>query len=169
MIDPDYMAECLRRIISATHGERITRGYWIGNQAAERQVNDNLISGRIEWQSARETAERALGALEAGDIAYAKIGLREAKNLMAAAYERNLKPSDIERVRHDAKLRGTKSEAVRDSRLVQAVDRYEAQGLSGKAARQAALEGDLILSHAFRDMTDAGIRAAIRRGRKAKL
>lgn len=171
MNDPDYeyIEQRLRRLIAATPGEHITRGFWVGDKAEERRVADNLRSGALEWQAAREGAMHALDALQAGEVEIAELGLRNAEGLRAAAMEKRLKPSQYAPLQRNAELRGRTTEASRDERLAAAVEKQERQGLKGKEARAAAIKADPFLYASFKTVTDAGIRAAIRRARKAKL
>lgn len=146
MSDAAWIRDRLVRLIEATPGEPVTAGYWVGDKAAERRVSDNFQSGRLYWQQAREGAKRGLVAFDSGDIEYAELALRNAEGLRAAAIEAQLKPSQFAPLMRDAETRGRKADISRDQRLAAGVAAQEALGLTGKAARSAAIEADLLIS-----------------------
>lgn len=167
MIDAALIERELRGIVSQTEGLSITDGYWLGDEAAKRQVADNFRAGRLQLQAARRNALNGLDAIKRGDLEYADLARREAKSLLLAAFASRLKPSQIEDLMRDASPRGRRrSNDERDKRLAEEVTKQEAAGLIGPHARQAAIKADAILKEAFRGMGDAAIRAAVRRGKE---
>lgn len=163
-----WLRKHLQRIVAAAQGDEISTGFWVGDKAAERAVMDNLQVRRIHFQTAREGARRGLEALENGDIEYAKKALRECQLLGAAAIEAQLKPSQRKALSKDAALRGAKGKGDRDKRLAVAIAEQEVLGLKNKAARHAAFRANPTLADEYKDLGEAGVRAAIKRG-KSKL
>jgi hypothetical protein len=172
MIDPDWIEHCLKEIVASTPGERISGGFWVGDVAAERRASDNLRSGRIYWHQSRESALRGLDALKRGDMDYAELAWRSALALRAAANEAQLKPSQFALLQRDAGARGRTADQTRRTRdelLAAEVDKQEAKGLKGHHARAAAIAANPELSRAFREISPAGIRAALKKGRLKKV
>lgn len=62
-------------------GSGATTGYWVGDAAAERQVQDDLESGRLFWSTALRRAESGLKALDNDNPDFALIYLLEAHQL----------------------------------------------------------------------------------------
>ena len=129
--------------------------------ADRRRVLDDLRFGRLHWRQAREHAQRALAALDAGDLALAEVGLREAKGLAACALEARMQPKDYAELNGAAAPRGRAALAGRDRRFAAAVAAQEAAGIFGKAARNAALRDDPSLAAEFgMGIGDAALRRA---------
>lgn len=147
-------------------------GWWEGEAGAvvaadRRRVLDDLRAGRLHWREARDHAERALAALDAGDLALAEIGLRSAKALVAIALARQVGATGIAVLNGAASSRGRSALASRDRRFADAVAAQEAKGVFGKAARAAALRADPALAAEFDPgIGDAALRAALRRAEK---
>lgn len=78
-----------------------------------------------------------------------------------------VEPSDIEFLSNNAQRRGRKSTTERrNATLAAAVDEQHRNGLTGKAARNAALKQHPDLAKAFSGMSDDTIRKAADRGAK---
>lgn len=157
----------LEKIVQATPRANVVQGFWVGHAAGKRQVMDNLQSGRLHWQGARDAALQGLEALASGDVHYAELALREAILLRAAALEAQVKPDAYSRLTSDAGMRGRPtSTEVRNVALAEAVADKERNGLSGIHAREAAIKESPQLQKAFSGKGDRAIRNALEAGRK---
>jgi hypothetical protein len=169
----EQMRALLRReieaVLRATAGATdAPAGWWEGEEGAtdaadRRRVLDDLRFGRLHWRQAREHAQRALAALDAGDLALAEVGLREAKGLAACALEARMQPKDYADLNGAAGTRGAKERtADRNRQIDEAVTGAEARGLRGSAAYAAAQRAHPEL----KGMTVAAMRKARGRARK---
>jgi hypothetical protein len=165
-MNSDQLRRRLQRIIDQTDGAQnvLVAAYYQDDKPDARRVRDDIRSGRIAWQDAREEAVIGLQHLDAGDDAQALTFLWVATDWYIAALESRFEPGDRIALSTSAKKRSGRPAKMRkrDAALVAAVAAKEAKGLRGAGARKAAIKSD----PAFATLADAGARKAIQRTRK---
>ena len=85
-------------------------GWWVGGVAGERQVQDDIAAGRLEWHGAHHSAESGLEALGQGDADMAASYLHEAIWQYIAALEKRVRSSDMEVLARSPGKRGRKKQ-----------------------------------------------------------
>ena len=107
-VDPTLLRERLAKILAKTRsGDQLNPlGWWVGDTAGERQVMDDVSSGRAFWSSAFHNAEYGLQALDAGDIDAAYLRAWAATDFYVAALEKRVRRSDMSVLDKSARRRG---------------------------------------------------------------
>lgn len=107
-MDKDSLRRQLTAILEKTAYTRDFPGggFWVGDIAAERQVLDDLRSGRLELRAARDHAEAGLSALDGGDLEMASVCLTSALWLYIDALEKRVPPEGKRLLRKPAGKRG---------------------------------------------------------------
>ncbi len=171
MMNADSIRRRLEKIARATAPAQSVdaTGFWVGDQAGERRALDDLRTGRRDWLGACRSSQQGLKALDEGELEMAEIYVWQATDFLLGALWSRMEPSDIEFLSKSAQRRGRKSETDdRNRALAAAVDEQLQKGLTGKAARNAALQQHPALASAFFGLSDDAIRKAADRGAKAR-
>lgn len=100
--------ETLRAQIEGV-GHGATTSFWVGSIATERQVKDDWISGRAQWEAAWTNVTLGIKALERGNFDQALLMLLEAQSLAIGALGTRLRPDDTYQLGKPAKRRGRPS------------------------------------------------------------
>jgi hypothetical protein len=168
MIGEDEIRWRVNKLIEKTAGASGVKAaaYWVGDKSEERRVQDDFKSGRQSWVAANRSAKGALQALAAGEVESAFEAWLIAMDFYVAALEARTSAADIEGLSKSANPRGRKSDAQVNKRLADACTEQELAGLTGKAARLAAIRSDPELREALADLSDAAIRARLNKGKK---
>jgi hypothetical protein len=170
-MDAEAMRRRLEKIAVATASAKSVDalGFWVGDQAGERRVLDDFHTGRRDWLGAYRSARAGIKALDAGDLEMAEIYVWQATDFFVGALWSRMEPSDVKFLSQSAQRRGRRSETDdRNSALAAAVEEQQRNGLTGKAARHAAISQNPSLKGAFAGMSDDAIRQAANRGAKAR-
>jgi len=168
----DSMRRRLEEIAAATVSAQNVKpaGWWIGDNAGERRVKDDMKAGRLAWNTAHRDAKSGLLALDANDLEMAEVYLWSATDFLLSALWSRIEPADIEFLSNSAKPRGRRKKSEdRNARIADAVAGQEAAGLRGRAAIKAALRSDPQLKEALGAAPLGTIQRAIRRGKRPKL
>ena len=167
-MDADSIRDRLTRIavFTAASSGVNALGYWLGDVAEERRIEDDLGSGRADWKGAHRAAKLGVESLDAGNLKAAEEFAWIAVEYLLAALNSRIEPADLKFLSNSAARRGRPSATSdRNRRLAEAVATQEASGLRGKAAWQAAFAADRSLEDAFCGLGPEAIAKAIQRGK----
>jgi hypothetical protein len=165
----DHLRLELERILASTAGATpIVSGFWVGDTANERRVNDDLQAGRLAFQSARRNAQAGLAALERGDMDDAVVCLRMARSYERAALLAAVTPEQVKDLGEGAKRRGRKATGADLTRRLS--DALRAQGDAvGKVNLALAFKADPGLEAECAGRADEALLKAVRRYRAEKI
>lgn len=160
-----WLQDALETLLVKTRNKVGVGGYWVGDTVEEQRVNRDLRSGAAHFRTAHNHAKNGLTALAAGEIDLAETYLNEGKTLLIEALGKQLPQAGLRTLTADYKPKGRRQTTKdRNERLVQAVQKQKSLGLKGSAAYRAAIKADRDLAE-FDEMTDEGVRQALRRGK----
>ncbi|KJZ32743.1 hypothetical protein TW83_01660 [Paracoccus sp. S4493] len=168
-MDAKALRRRLEKIAHATASSQSVdaTGFWVGDRAGERQATDDFSTGRRAWLGAYDAACAGLKALDGDDLDLAEIYVWQANDFLMDALWSRIEPSDVEFLSSSAQRRGRKPKTQgRNAKLAAAIQDQHSIGITGKAARNAALKKYPDLAKAFSGMSDDAIRKAADRGAK---
>lgn len=104
----DHLHGRLTRLLEKTASAKDLNpgGWWVGDVAGERRVQDDLKGGRLYWRSAHDMARRGLEALACENREMAESCAWEATDLYIAALETRIRPSDMAALGRSSQRRG---------------------------------------------------------------
>jgi hypothetical protein len=156
MTDLEFERGLLERLLANTRNEVPAPGWFIGDRAGLRQMNDDLLSGSIFLRTAHERAKEGLAAIKQEDLELAKLCRREAERFLSEARGLALPNDRLEALRKGAARRGPPTKRERDIEFYREVAKRLTPGTKEKEAIYAAIDANPLLKDAFTIKTKTG-------------